>query len=127
MVTSSTVEPKTQECLGVYLYGAGYYARDDNTLGLVTGHGASQPHFCLTCPKRAECEDEHEQRVRRQAPQAVENFERRLKQARRREIPPTLAAVWLAKQGLDPFAMIATENFSRGHADRGRKDGPLVG
>lgn len=120
------MEPKTQDCLGLYLYGAGYYAREDNTLGLVTGHGSAQPHFCLTCPKRAECENEHEQRVRRKAPAQVEIFERRMAQARRRGVPPTLAAVWLAKQGLDPFATIATENFGRGHADRGRQDGPLV-
>ena len=119
-------DPKRQDCLGFYLYGAGYYAREQNTLGLVTGHGSAAPHFCLTCPKRAECEHEHELRVRRLAPKASENFDRLMKQARRRDIPPTLAAVHIAQQGLDPFALQAVENFKVGHADRGQIDGPLT-
>lgn len=120
------MDPKKQDCLGHYLYGAGYYAREDNTLGMVTGNGAAQPHFCLTCPKLKDCENEHEERVRRLAPRRAEEFDKRMKQARQRDIPATLAAVWLGKNGLDPYMDQAIENFKKGHADRGRTAGPLV-
>jgi hypothetical protein len=120
------VEPKKQECIGLYLYGAGYYAREDNTLGLVTGNAGEQPHFCLTCPRRADCETKHEQRVRRLMPAQVEAFDRIMREAVRRDVGPTMVAALLAKQGRDPFAATAVENFSRGHADRGREAGTLV-
>lgn len=120
------MNPKTQECLGYYLYGAGHQAQEDNTLGLVTGEGAARPHFCLSCPKRTECEDEHEKRVRRIAPEAAEEFDRLMKEAQGRGMAPTLAAVLLGKRGLDPYAIEAIENFKRGHADRGRESGILT-
>lgn len=120
------MDPKKAECIGHYLFGAGYFAQEDNTLGMVTGAGSAQPHFCLTCPKRAECEDAHERRVRRLAPARAEEFDRLMREARRRDMPPTLAAVWIGRQGKDPFMQEAVENFKRGHADRGRERGPLV-
>jgi hypothetical protein len=119
------MDPKTQDCIGLYLYGAGYFARDQNTLGLVTGQ-KSPPHFCLSCPKRAECEDRHEMLTRERMPALCEVFDRRMSEAQRRGVPPTLAAMYLAKKGLDPFAKTATDNFNRGHGDRGRTAGPLV-
>lgn len=119
------MDPKSQDCVGLYLYGAGYYARDQNTIGLLTGNEAP-PHFCLTCVARARCEDEHEKRVRELRPAAAEEFDRRMAQAVRRGIGPTLAAMYLGKQGLDPYALEAVENFKRGHADRGVVAGPLV-
>lgn len=123
------MDPKTQECLGLYLYGAGYYARDDNTLSMVTartGKRETPPHFCLSCRKREECEAEHEERVRAAAPEAAGRFDELMGQARSRGVPPTLAAVHLATRGLDPYAKVAVDNFSRGHGDRGRKSGTLV-
>jgi hypothetical protein len=120
------MDPKKAECIGLYLYGAGFYSREQNTLGIVTGHGSAAPHFCLTCPKLVECEDQHEQRVRRTRPADAEAFDRRMREARRREIPATLAAAWLANKGLDPFAAVAIENFSRGHAERGKTQGTLI-
>ena len=120
------MDPRKQECLGHYLYGAGYFAQQTNTLGFVTG-GENPPHFCLQCPKRAECEDAHEQRVRRLRPAQVEKFERVMREAVRREIPPTMAARMLSNQpGGDPFAEEAVENFKRGHRDHGKTTGPLI-
>lgn len=121
------LDAKKQECVGLYLYGAGAMARDDNTLGILTGRGSSEPHFCLSCPKRAECEDEHERRVRRIQPQATERFDRMMKRAVRKGFPPTLAAVFLGTRGLDPYMLVSVENFTRGHADRGQISGPLAG
>ncbi len=120
------MDPKTQDCMGIYLYGAGYFAREDNSLGVVTGNLGEQPHFCLTCPRQQECETQHEQRVRRLMPAKVELFEARMKQGIRRGMGATLVAALLAKRGDDPFAEMAVENFSRGHGDRGRQDGTLV-
>lgn len=120
------MDPKRQECFGIYLYGAGYFARDENTLGLMTGRGTKQPHFCNTCPRRVACEHEHERRVRDGQPEATDQFDRLMSEARARGIAPTLAAVLLGKRGLDPYANTAIQNFASGHADRGRKDGPLV-
>lgn len=119
------MDPRKAECLGHYLYGAGFHARDDNTLGMVTGR-KTPPHFCLTCPRRAECENEHEARVRAAQPAACETFDQRMRIAIRRGIPPTLAAAYIGRKGADPFAVAAIENFNRGHADRGRVAGPLV-
>lgn len=120
------MNPKTQDCLGHYLYGAGYFARDDNTLGILTGAGSSQPHFCLSCPKRAECENEHEKRVRRIREREADRFDRLMKRAVSKGFQPTLAAAFFGKKGLDPYMTVAVENFTRGHADRGRVSGPLV-
>lgn len=119
------MDPKKQECLGLYLYGAGYYSRDQNTLGLVTGQ-KTPPHFCMTCPKVRDCESEHERRVRRNRPQDVEEFDRHMRAAQRRGIPPTIAARVIGQMDGDPFAEVAVENFSKGHADRGIAAGPLT-
>ena len=113
--------------MGLYLYGAGYYSRDENTLSLLHDGGKTTlPHFCLSCPKRAECENEHERRVRATQPAAVEKFDRLMKRAARRGFPPTLAARLIGRGGDDPFANDAIENFRRGHADRGAILGPLI-
>jgi hypothetical protein len=122
---SEPMDPKAQDCVGFYLYGAGYYARDENTLGLVTGQ-KSPPHFCLTCVAREHCENQHELNVRERVPEMTDEFDRLMTQARQRSVPPTLAAVLIGKRGKDPYALIAAENFSRGHADRGRRDGTLI-
>lgn len=119
------MDPRKQECFGEYLYGAGYFSRDDNTLGLMTG-SESPPHFCLRCPRQAECEDEHERRVRDAHPEATELFDRRMREGQRRGAPPTLLAMAIGREGGDPFALVAVENFKRGHAERGRDAGPLV-
>lgn len=119
------MNPREQDCFGLYLYGAGYFSRDDNTLGLLT-RNQSPPHFCNRCPKHEACEDEHEKRVRERAPEAAEQFDRLMREGRRRGIPPTLMAVVLGKEGKDPYAIVAIENFNRGHGDRGRQTGPLV-
>jgi hypothetical protein len=111
--------------MGQYLYGAGYFARDDNTLGVMTGR-ESPPHFCLRCPRQADCEDEHEQRVRQAHPEESEQFDRLMKEGLRRGAPSTLLAMMIGRSGKDPFALVAIENFQRGHGERGHEAGPLV-
>jgi hypothetical protein len=125
MTPDKPMDPKVPECVGFYLYGAGYYSRDENTLGLVTGQ-QSPPHFCLTCVARERCENEHERRVRDKLPEMAEQFDRLMAEALRRDIPVTLAAVMIGKEGKDPYALVAVENFNLGHAHRGSIAGPLV-
>lgn len=119
------MNPNDQECFSLYLYGAGFKARDDNTLGMLTGN-PSPPHFCLSCIRREECEDAHEQRVRELLPERAERFDQKMKEAINRGLGATLAAVLLGQRGLDPFAEVAVDNFKRGHGDRGKQSGTLV-
>lgn len=119
------MDPKAQECHGRYLYGAGYYSRDQNTMGLLTGNDAP-PHFCLTCIRHDTCEDAHELRVRELDPEATDLFDRLMADARRRGYEPTLAAILIGKSGRDPYAREAVENFKLGHAHRGLVSGPLT-
>lgn len=120
------MDPKTQECHGHFLYGAGYYARDDNTLGMITGRGSAQENFCAQCPRHVSCEAAHELAVRAAQPTAVETYERLLQEGRRRGAPLTLLKLVIGQSGKDPFVADAIANFKRGHADRGRQTGPLV-
>jgi hypothetical protein len=120
------MDPLAQECMSLYLYGAGWFAQDQNTLSLLAG-GEAPPHFCLQCPKNEECQDEHEKLVREQLPAEAETFDRLLNGAVRRGMPATLAAVRIGQQRQDPFALVAVDNFKRGHAERGRVSGRLAG
>lgn len=120
------MDPKTQECHGLFLYGAGYFARDDNTLGMITGKGSAQENFCSQCPRRTSCETDHERRVRAQRPALVEAYDRLIKEGIRRGAPRALLKLMIGRDGQDPFASAAIENFKRGHADRGKQTGPLV-
>lgn len=119
------MDPRKAECVGHYLYGAGYFSRDENTLALVTGE-QTPPHFCMTCPVAQRCEDEHEMRVRALRPAQAERFDRLMRTGVRRGHSPTAIALFASTRGQDPFALVASENFSRGHADRGREAGLLV-
>lgn len=120
----AAMDPKQAECVSFYLYGAGWYSRDENTLSIL--RGKRPEHFCMGCVKLEECTNEHERRVRRLQPAAAEKFDVRMKQAINRGMGATLAAVHLARMGLDPYATAAIENFKQGHADRGAKDGALI-
>jgi len=120
------MNPKKLECRGLFLFGAGYYARDDNTLGIVTGR-KTPPHFCMRCPIAAECEKEHQTRVADQMPEAVELFERAIIEAHNRGIPLALVAAKLGALDKDPYALVAAQNFEAGHRARGKISGTLVG
>ena len=118
------LNPSEQECHGLYLYGAGYHSRDENTLSLVRDRPA--PHFCLTCPRMASCEQAHERRVRELLPAETETYDLRMREADRRGFSQMIAKLFLGQQGLDPFARVAIENFNRGHAERGEVSGLIV-
>jgi hypothetical protein len=119
------MDPKTQECVSFFLYGAGFHAKDENTLAIVTGQ-KNPPHFCLSCIRRDDCQTQHAARVREMMPEEAETFDRLMAEGTRRGMPPTLTAALLAKDGRDPFAAVAVDNFKRGHADRGVRDGTLT-
>lgn len=119
------MDPRKQECMGRFLYGAGYFARDDNTLGLITGN-STPPHFCMSCPQRKRCEDLHERRVRQEVPAEVDSYERIVREGKARQVPESLVKLLAGRNGKDPYANVAAANFNEGHADRGRVAGMLV-
>jgi hypothetical protein len=121
-----TMDPKTQECLGHYLYGAGFFARDQNTLGMVIGE-KNPSHFCLSCPQKEECENRHEVIVREEMPAAAEKFDEIMAGARARGADLLATAFLASTKGLDPYAASAAMNFELGHRDRGMRDGLLAG
>jgi hypothetical protein len=116
------MDPRKQECHGLYLYGAGYFSRDENTLAIAS----ADVHFCQRCPRMASCEQEHARRVRSATPAEVEAFERSVAQAQHHGFSALLAKLFLGQKGRDPFARAAIENFNRGHSDRGRISGLIV-
>lgn len=122
------MDPRKQECFGLYLYGAGYMSRDDNTLSVVAVSGVKQQreHFCMRCPKRKPCELAHERKVRESRPDLAERYDGLIAEGRRRAAPETLLKFLIGRDGKDPFANVAVENFNRGHAERGRLDGLIV-
>lgn len=122
------MDPRKQECFGLYLYGAGYFARDENTLSVVVGgqERTQAKHFCMVCPRMTSCEKAHNTRVRNDAPREVAEYDRVVREAARRGVSELLARVMLARRGADPFQTQAIENFNRGHADRGRIAGLIV-
>lgn len=114
------MDPRKQECFGHFLYGAGWFSRDENTLGM------RGEHFCQRCPRYVACEREHDRRVRATAPAAVEAYDRLIAEGRRRGLSALLVKLLLGQRGKDPFAAAAVENFNRGHAERGQEAGFLV-
>jgi hypothetical protein len=123
------MDPRKQECIGFYLYGAGYFSRDENTLGLVTAAPlptTATRHFCARCPAVEECERRQHQRVAAERPEQTRHFDDAIERVSRHGIAPETAAYVLAQRGLNPHFADAMDNFKRGHADRGRLAGPLT-
>lgn len=104
--------------MGLYLYGAGYFAREDQRLGILRGE-RTEASFCSSCPGRRRCEIEHEARVREKVPEAVDLFERQIKEGARRGATRAIVAVARMKSGdPDPFMALALENYKRGVQSR---------
>lgn len=123
------MDPRKQECFGLYLYGAGYFARDENTLSIVVSgrERRTEPkNFCMMCPRHASCEKTHNARVRNDAPALAAEYERLMQQAQRRGASAMLAKLMIAREGRDPFQEQAIANFNKGHADRGQLSGLIV-
>jgi hypothetical protein len=108
------MNPRKAECMGLYLYGSGYFAREDQQLGILRGE-RTEATFCNECPVKQKCEKEHARRVRAQSPQEVEIFKAEVAKAARRGISSTLVAAARAKAGRpDPYMALALENYHRG-------------
>jgi hypothetical protein len=120
------MDPRKQDCFAQYLYGAGWFSRDDNTLSLLRGESGATPHFCLGCHARTDCEAHQRARVRSEQPEQVEEFDRAVKEAGDHGITYLLVEAALAPKGLNPFYNDAIESFKRGHADRGAVAGTLT-
>lgn len=120
------MDPKKQECFGQFLYGAGYFSRDENTMSIAIVGRSAEGNFCTRCPRRKGCEEAHERRVRTDKPAAAEQYDRLVREGQRRGVPQALLKFLIGRDGRDPFAGTAVENFKRGHADRGQEAGTLI-
>lgn len=122
-MSDAAINPRRQECLGKYLFGSGYFAREDQTKGILTGQ-RTEATFCNECPLKERCEREHGLRVRASFPQEVELFERQVRQATARGMTRTLAAMARMKSGdPDPYMKLALANYHDGvNARRAMRD-----
>jgi hypothetical protein len=95
----SALNPKEAECMGLYLYGSGYYAREDQQMAIVRG-------------ERTE----------------AETFERQCEKAwRKNRMSPLVVAAMRMKQGNpEPYMKLALENYRRGASDRRRERGSAI-
>jgi hypothetical protein len=110
------MDPKKQDCHGLYLYGSGYFAREDETLRQLNKKGYS---FCEECPHRSSCYDRHCERTRELLPAAVESFDAQRRIAERRGMGVHLFSALKMKHGdPDPFMRLAIENYKAGVAAR---------
>lgn len=109
-------DPRKQECHGIYLYGAGYHAREDQSKEVLTGQASS---FCNECPAERSCWERHRSRTAEVSPEHVERYERERRDAEKRGIGAALfAANKFRERDPDPYFRLSQENFQRGIADR---------
>lgn len=124
-----TFNPKEAECEGFYLYGSGYYAREDQQMAIVRGE-RTEASFCNdTCPVRERCELKHRERTKELLPAEVETFERQCEVAwkKHRMSPLVVAAMRMKRADPEPYMKVALENYRRGAADRRAERGsPIV-
>lgn len=110
------MDPKKQECHGLYLYGSGYFAREDDALSAINKKRYS---FCEECSHRSSCYDRHCDRTREQLPAAVEQFEAERRIAERRGLGVHLFSALKMKHGdPDPFMRLAVQNYKIGRKAR---------
>lgn len=116
--SQQSMNPRTAECRGFYLYGSGYFAREDQRVGMLRGE-RTEATFCSECPLQRSCEREHGERVRAAKPQEAQEFADEVQAAARRGISQMLVAAARAKAGSpDPYMQAALENYHRGVKDR---------
>lgn len=117
------MEPKKAECAGFYLYGSGYYAREDSTDAILKAR--QQVSYCNDeCPLMEKCYAEHVKRVREIDPEEVEAYTKIVEKAARAGVSESIVMVALTRRRQpDPFQAHALANFRRGERDRKRRDG----
>lgn len=111
------MDPRKQECHGLYLYGSGYFAREDEALRQINDRGYS---FCDECSHHSTCFQRHRERAEELMPVAVEHFEAERRIAERKGLGGHLFAALKMRSGdADPFMKLAVQNYKNGIAARG--------
>lgn len=108
------MEPRNQECYGLFGYGNGYYAREGK-LSARLNH-REIPAFCDRCPSKQSCWEEHRRRVKAAHPDEVAAFEKLVA-----DHPGQggAIAVRLLQAGTpDPAMAGLLDNFKQGISDR---------
>lgn len=126
-MTDDIMEPREQECRGRYLYGAGFYAREDEQVAILRGESSSSTTFCQDCQVNIACERAHRARAAELLPEEVEEFEREVVRMKGQGGSELVAAAARMRQGRpDPFAKLASENFVAGVTARRARDGSAL-
>jgi hypothetical protein len=112
------VNPDKQECFGLYLFGAGYYADEDESRKATIG---DETHFCQRCLRAPECMDDLRGRVKHDRPDLVDEYDQLMKAAERRGVPELTASYHLSRIGKHPYATKSSSNFSLGRTQRRRE------
>jgi GNAT superfamily N-acetyltransferase len=121
-----TMDPKKAECLGLYLYGSGYYASQDQQAAILLGR-RSDANFCMECPLLTRCVEKHRERTRDLLPEAWEGFVEQVREARRRGVGEHLVEAVLQRAGHpSPLMVIAMQNYKRGVEHRRRVAGAAL-
>lgn len=111
-----SIDPQEQECHGLYLYGSGYYAEEDQIKERLMNQPTS---FCGECPRERSCWDQHRERTGELSAEHVERYERERRKAEKRGVGAALFAATKFREGdPDPYYRLSQRNFHRGVADR---------
>jgi hypothetical protein len=119
----ATMDPKKAECVGFYLYGSGYYAREDQQAAILMGKRHDST-FCMECPVLQRCVEKHRERTRDTMPDEWSAYTEQVRKARRRGISETLVEAVLQRAGHpSPLMTVALRNYKQGVEHKRRVTG----
>lgn len=117
------MDPKKAECIGLYLYGSGYYAREDQQAAILMGRRV-EATFCTECPMLKRCVEKHRERTHEAMPEDWETYAALVEKARRRGVSEELVEAALMKAGKSsPLMTMAMRNYRTGVEHRRRVSG----
>lgn len=123
LLADPTMDPKKAECIGLYLYGSGYYAREDQQAAILMGRRI-EATFCSECPLQARCVAQHRDRTAKAMPEEWEEYVERVRKARRRNVSEDLVEATLMRAGIpSPLMTVAMHNYRTGVEHKRRVTG----
>lgn len=123
LLADPTMDPKKAECVGLYLYGSGYYAREDQQAGILMGK-RTEATFCAECPLQTRCIEQHRLRTKAAAPEEWEVYVEQVRLARKRGVSEAMVEAVLMRAGKpSPLMSVALDNYRKGVEHRRRVTG----
>jgi hypothetical protein len=126
LAADPVMDPKKAECEGHYLYGSGYFAREDQQAAILMGR-RTESTFCSECPAQRRCIERHRTRVADERSEDWATYVELLRQARRRGLSEDLVEATLMRQGNpSPPMSVALLNYRKGVEHRRRATGSAL-